>query len=276
MVKFITARNFLAIYQATGLEMSKFTTKKNKIRGFIANLPGDFNQPSDAVEQKLLAEYGAMFVAKGGAVLPNVIVFKDEAEVLSWQSGVATSKENISGFNLELQIPAMTALKDAIAEAKQNDLTITPRGIDSAKRDYSETVELWASRVNPGLAHWVEQGKLSEREAARIRTLSPFEQVSEIFKLESDGMYFSKDLSKSIIYSVAPPGTSQHISMLAFDVSEHDNAKVRDILAKHGWFQTVESDLPHFTFLGVSENQLSNLGLKKRNNGGRIFWIPNI
>jgi hypothetical protein len=100
--------------------------------------------------------------------------------------------------------------------------------------------------------------------------------VPEIFKLESNGMFFSKDLSKSIIYSVAPPGTSQHISLLSLDVSEHENARVRGILAKHGWFQTVVSDLPHFTFLGVPENQLSSLGLKKTNDDGRVFWIPNI
>ncbi|MEP7039917.1 MAG: peptidase M15, partial [Acidobacteriota bacterium] len=67
-----------------------------------------------------------------------------------------------------------------------------------------------------------------------------------------------------------------HISMLALDVSEHDDSKVREILAKHGWFQTVISDLPHFTFLGFHENRLSDLGLKKINDGGRVFWIPNI
>jgi len=64
--------------------------------------------------------------------------------------------------------------------------------------------------------------------------------------------------------------------MLALDVSEHENPRVRGILAKHGWFQTVVSDLPHFTFLGVPENQLSGLGLKKNNDGGRVFWMPDI
>jgi hypothetical protein len=34
--------------------------------------------------------------------------------------------------------------------------------------------------------------------------------------------------------------------------------------------------LPHFTFLGVPENQLTGLGLKKTNDGGRVFWMPNI
>lgn len=253
-------------------------TQKTDVKngGFTANLPSGFIQPTDAVGQKMMKEYGAMFVAKGGATPPNVVVFKNEAEVSAWQNGVSKSKENIGGFDLELQTAAMKGLKDAIAEASQANLKITPRGADSARRDYDGTVSLWASRVNPGLANYVSKGKLTASEAARIKALSPFEQVPEIFKLESQGMFFSKDLSKSIIYSVAPPGTSQHISMLALDVSEHENAKVRDILAKHGWFQTVVSDLPHFTYLSVPENQLIDLGLKKTTDGGRVFWIPNI
>ena len=89
-------------------------------------------------------------------------------------------------------------------------------------------------------------------------------------------MFFSKDLSKTIIYSVAPPGTSQHLSMLALDVGENENPKVREILARHGWYQTVQSDLPHFTFLGVQESDLEKLGLKKVSDGGRLFWLPNI
>ena len=44
--------------------------------------------------------------------------------------------------------------------------------------------------------------------------------------------------------------------MLAFDVNEFDNPRVREILAKHGWFQTVLSDLPHFTYLGLKEKDL--------------------
>jgi len=246
------------------------------MKKIFINLPNKFKIPTDAVGQRILREYGALFIARGGAIPPNTVIFKNEAEVSSYQSSLSKSSENLGGFKIELQAAAMKALKTAISEAEQNNLTITPRGADSGKRDYAGTVALWASRVNPGLAHWVGKGKLSESEASKIRSLSPFKQVPEIFKLESQGMFFSKDLSKSIIYSVAPPGTSQHLSMLALDVSEHDNAKMRDVLAKHGWFQTVVSDLPHFTFLGVSENQLSGLGLKKVSDGGRAFWLPSL
>jgi hypothetical protein len=243
---------------------------------FTDNLPTGLKISSDAVGQRILKEYGAVFVAKGGAIPPNKIIFKNEREVSAFQSKITKTKENINGIELELQTPAMEKLIDAAEEAAQNNLTITPRGTDSAKRSYAETVELWASRVNPGLAHWVEAGKVSAAEAAKIRALSPFKQVSKIFELESQGMFFSKDLSKTIIYSVAPPGTSQHLSMLAFDANEHENPKVREILAHHGWLQTVVSDLPHFTFLGAEENKLNKLGLKKVFDGGRVFWLPDL
>lgn len=243
---------------------------------FLQNLPERFEQPAEEVGKRLLNEYGAVFVARGGAIPPKTVIFKDEAEVSAFQSSLEKSSETIGDFTVELQTPAMNALKEAIAEARAAKLTITPRGSDSARRNYAQTVELWASRVDPGLVHWVANGKLKQEDADRIKALSPFGQVPEIFKLESEGLFFAKDLSKTIIYSVAPPGTSQHLSMLAFDVAEFDDPRVREILTKHGWFQTVVSDLPHFTFLGVREDELPGLGLKKITNGGRDFWLPDI
>ncbi len=236
----------------------------------------EFYDSADVVEKRILEEYGALFVARGGVIIPTKIVFKNEDEVSGFQSNLQISKENIGGFDLELQNAAMKDLLKSIKEAGENNLSITPRGADSARRNYAQTVNLWASRVNPALEHWTKEGKLSEKEADKIRALLPFEQAPEIFKLEEKGIFFSKDLSKSIVYSVAPPGTSQHLALLAFDAAEYKNERVREILAKHGWFQTVVSDLPHFTYLGVKESKLSNLGLKKVENCGQVFWIPNI
>ncbi|MBK9215703.1 MAG: D-alanyl-D-alanine carboxypeptidase family protein [Chloracidobacterium sp.] len=244
--------------------------------GFTANLPAGFEPPTDEVGKRMLKEYGALYVARGGAVAPKTAAFRDGAAVTAFQSSAKGTSGSIGGTTLELQEPAMTHLKDAIAEAEKSGASITPRGTDSAKRSYEDTVTLWASRVNPGLTHWVGKGRITQADADRIKGMSPFEQVSEIFKLEEQGIYFAKTLDKSIIYSVAPPGTSQHLSMLALDVNEHENAKVRQILAKHGWYQTVVSDLPHFTFLGVPESDLPRLGLKKRTDGGRIYWVPDI
>lgn len=244
------------------------------VNRFYSQLPETVSAKTD-VERLLLREYGSIFVARG-AVPPPTIVFADQDEVLAFQNSVEIGKATLGGFDLELQAPAMDALLKAANEAATAGLSISPRGQDSARRDYNGTVELWASRVEPALDHWIEQGRLDSSEADRIRSLSPFQQVSEILRLESKELWFAKDLSKSIIYSVAPPGTSQHLAMLAFDVAEFFDVHVREILARHGWFRTVASDLPHFTYIGTTETELPDRGLKKETSGDQTFWVPDI
>jgi hypothetical protein len=258
---------------STGNKSRRVTNQK-----YLASLPQGFQLPDDADEvgQRVLADYGSVFVARGSVQAPTTVIFADEAATQSWQSSVKTRRESFGGIELELQTPAMTALMEARSEAQKEKLDITSRGADAARRSYSETVKLWESRVNPGLTHWTRENRLSKEEAERIRRLSPREQVPEILRLEADGLYFSTDFKKSILYSVAAPGTSQHLSMLAFDVQQHDTPEVRQTLARHGWFQTISSDLPHFTYLGVTEDQLPSLGLKKKTSGGRTFWIPQL
>ncbi|HLM00039.1 MAG TPA: hypothetical protein VK400_03225 [Pyrinomonadaceae bacterium] len=246
----------------------------DRLNLFFENLPKNFIFPNEQVGKRLLAEYGAIFVARGGAVPPATVIFENEREVSKFQSSVSKSRKFIGGFEIELQAIALQALEKAITRAAEKDLSITPRGADAARRSYSQTVELWASRVNPALTHWVGKGRLSRQEAEHLKSLSPTEQVAEVLRLEEKGIYFSRDLSKSILYSVAAPGASQHLSLLALDAAEHDNANVRRILARHGWFQTVISDLPHFTYLGAAESELPSLGLKKLSGGDRSFWIP--
>ena len=168
-----------------GNKMDDSTKDDIKNGGFTANLPSGFSQPTDAVGQKMLKEYGAMFVAKNGAVPPPKVVFNNESEVSSWQSGISKSSETIGGATVELQTPAMKALKEAIAEAKQSGAKISPNGgSDAARRDYAGTVANWKSRVDPGMIHWVGKGKITQAEANRIKALPIPEQISEIFKLE--------------------------------------------------------------------------------------------
>ncbi|MDI1240575.1 MAG: hypothetical protein PSX80_01480 [bacterium] len=253
------------------------TSNRNGLSNtFLENLPSALGIGDSDAENLLLREYGAVFVARGGAVPPDRVVFVNAKEVERFQTELKIGEENIGGFRLELQAPAMDALRRAIAEAESQKLSITPRGRDSARRSYDETIELWASRVDPALTHWVEQGRLTNNQAEAIKSLSPFEQVPEVLQLEQQGIWFAKDLSKSIIYSVAPPGTSQHLSLLAFDVAEFDDPLIREILAREGWFQTVVSDLPHFTYLGVHEAKLPQLGLKRSVSAGFTFWAPDM
>jgi len=224
---------------------------------------------------RLLQEYGSMFVGRSVA-LPTKIVFEGADDVLRFQNNVESAKQILGDFEIYLQRSAMADLMNALTDAASTGLSITPRGADSAKRSYEETVSLWASRVKPALKHWVGKGKITQAAADRIKGLSPYEQVPEILKLEEKGIYFAKDLSKSIIYSVAPPGASQHLAMLALDIQEFENPEVRNILAYWKWYQTVVSDLPHFTYLGVEESGLPGLGLKRVTDGGRTFWVPDI
>ncbi|MBL8182611.1 MAG: hypothetical protein JNL64_13490 [Blastocatellia bacterium] len=242
--------------------------------GFMSQLPTDFQKPTDSSGELILREYGAYFLARGGAVPPKKVVFKDEADVQAFQSSVEMTRQTVGGKSIELQVAAMSALLKAVADARSAGVSITPRGSGPSLRSYGETVTNWKGKVSAGFKRWVPS-RVSAADAKRISALTPYEQVPEILNLESKGIYFSLAFDKSIIYSVAPPGTSQHCSGLALDVTEYGNARVRAILAKHGWFQTISSDLPHFTYMGVQESELPSLGLKKVGSG-QVFWVPDI
>ena len=210
-------------------------------------------------------------------MLPPVCVFTSDEQVLQFQERAGYITEMIGYDDVELQPEAMKQLLKAREEAQKENLDITPRdGAEAARRSYEDSLQLWNTRFEPGLTYWLAQGRLSEEQVARLKSLPLRQQIAEVLELEKSGIFFSKDLSKSILYSIAAPGTSQHIAMLAFDVNEFDNPRVREILAKHGWFQTVLSDLPHFTFLGLKEKDLPKHGLKQVEVDGQVFWIPNV
>lgn len=231
----------------------------------------------DAVARRVLEDYGAIFVASKKIVPPPVCVFTSEEQVAKFQRDAGFAGETINNELIELQPGAMKALLKARQEANKETLDITPRdGSEAARRNYDDSVRLWNTRFLPALAHWIGKGKLTDDQAQHLRSLSLHDQVAAVLELEKSEIYFSKDLSKSILYSIAAPGTSQHIAMLAFDVMEFQNPRVRQLLAKHGWFQTVRSDLPHFTFLGLKESDLPKHGLKSVVVDGQTFWIPNV
>jgi hypothetical protein len=239
--------------------------------------PEELCDASDAVERRLLVEYGAMFVAAASVRVPPRCVFRSEEECERFQAEVEPRAELMGDARIELQPAALAALLAARTEAREeHGLDITPRGgAEAARRSYADTLRLWESRVTPALAHWVSTKALAPDEAERLGTLCCAEQIAAVLKEEERGNFFSKDFSRTILSSVAAPGASQHLSMIAFDAEEFRVARVREILARHGWFQTVLHDLPHFTFLGVREKELRALGLKRVVECGQDFWIPN-
>lgn len=232
---------------------------------------------SDPVARRILEEYGAIFLAVKKVLPPPACVFTAEDQVTAFQEAAGFVAETIADAEIELQAEAMESLLKAREEAAKEELDITPRGgAEAARRNYDDSMRLWDTRFLPALDYWLAQGRLTADQVGRLRGLSLHDQVAEVLELEESGIFFSKDLSKSILYSIAAPGTSQHIAMLALDVTEFDNPRVREILAKHGWFQTVLSDLPHFTFLGLKEKDLPKNGLKSMVVDGQTFWIPNV
>lgn len=233
--------------------------------------------PADPVARRILEEYGAVFVADKKVKPPPVCVFTTEEQVTKWQDEAGFEAEFMSYDDIELQPEALKQLLKAREEARKEGLDITPRdGAEAARRNYEDSVRLWNSRFEPALDYWLGQGRLTAEQVSRLRSLPLSQQIAEVLELEKDGIYFSKDLSKSILYSIAAPGTSQHIAMLAFDVNEFENPRIREIMARHGWFQTVLSDLPHFTFLGLKEKDLPKHGLRSVEVNGQVFWIPNV
>jgi len=255
-----------AFYEVLAKALKKRKTKLEKIC------------PSgDIVSRRVLEDYGAMFVATSKVKPPPVCVFTSEEQVTKFQEEAKYITEMVGYDDVELQPAAMKALLKAVNEAREEGLDITPRdGAEAARRNFDDSLRLWNTRFLPALDYWREQGRLTAEQVEKLRSLPLNEQVAAVLELEKDGIYFSKDLSKSILYSIATPGTSQHIAMLAFDVNEFDNSRVREILAKHGWFQTVLSDLPHFTFLGLKEKELPKHGLRRVDVNGQAFWIPNV
>ncbi len=231
---------------------------------------------TDSTAKRIFSEYGAVFVSSG-TKLPGRCIFSTDAEIQSFQTKSEPQSANVGGVQITLQKPAMEALLKAIQEAAKKKLRISPRGGSlAAGRSYQDTVGLWNSRFYPGLNYWVGQRKISRQDADAARALPIRQQVAQVLQWESKGLFFSKDLTKSILFSVAAPGASQHNFLLALDVEQFANKEVRKVLAENGWFQTVKSDLPHFTYLGVKENELPALGLKRVPLGNQTFWIPNI
>ena len=261
---------------ATNHSSSFYVTLKHalELRGTCIE---DICPADDHVARRVLHDYGAMFIGAEDILPPPLCVFSGEEQVTRFQKAAGRAAATIGEAVIELQPAAMSALLKARAAALAEGLDITPRdGAEAARRTYADTVRLWNSRFLPALDHWTSAERLSQPQAERLRRLPVNEQVPEVLELEEEGIFFSKDLSKSVLYSIAAPGTSQHIAMLAFDANEFFDQRVREILAHHGWFQTVRSDLPHFTFLGFAEHELPRRGLKRVEVDGQTFWIPDV
>lgn len=233
--------------------------------------------PDSPGELRLLAEYGAIFLCAGQVQAPPRCRFASEAEIQAFQASLTTQTVPSPSGPLRLQAAAAKEFAAARDEARRSGHSISPKGGALAgNRSFADTQTVWTRYVEDGLRQWRKKGRLSQDEAARIRNLSLDAQVSEVLTLEQKGIFFGLNQKKTILHSAAPPGSSQHLSLLAMDIAEYADPEVRKILARHGWFQTVPDDYPHFLWLGVPESELSARGLRPVISFRQTFWVPDL
>ncbi|HEY6328460.1 MAG TPA: hypothetical protein VI756_03915 [Blastocatellia bacterium] len=238
-----------------------------------------FPPASSPVELRLLKEYGAVFLTH--AIPPPKIIFDDEEDVVAFQKTLQARRSSIGEFEIELQSIAMDALEAASRLAKEKGISISARSEDSGGRSYQQTLSLWSRNVERGLQHWIGAGRMTGERAQSVRLLATPEQIAAVLEMEeSENLFFSTYCDKSILQSVAAPGASQHLALLAFDLAEYQDEAAEAILSEHGWHRTVLSDLPHFTYIGCKQDELPRLGLRlvvrKYDSAMYRFWIPDI
>ena len=137
---------------------------------------------SSAVEKRLFAEYGSIFVTR--AISPPRIIFSDAEQVESFQSTLPVSTSVVGEHPMTLQQVALEALLAAVGDARAAGLSISARSADSGARSYDDTVKLWLRNVTRGLDHWVEKGQLQPDRADEIRQLNAVDQVPVILDLD--------------------------------------------------------------------------------------------
>ncbi|HEY2866303.1 MAG TPA: hypothetical protein VGJ02_04370 [Pyrinomonadaceae bacterium] len=227
--------------------------------------------------RKVFTEYGAMFVASNDVQLPALCYFSDEASAAKFQSTLKTASTVINGAEITLQASAMASFLMVLDAAKQLHVRISPLdGSIAAARKYSDTVNIWNSRYQPALRSWRGQGKLEADEVDQLESMPLAAQVERVIEWESKGLLFGTGRRSSIFSSTAPPGTSQHLSLIAFDIAGRATPLVTAIFNANGWFQTIKGDPDHFTYLGVFEGELPKRGLKQIYYQGERYWVPDL
>lgn len=186
-------------------------------------------------EYTLLRSYGAVFVNPDiGIKLPPKDIFANEQETQEFQATLTMG--HVDGTNdCYLQKSAADALNKA--RIQQQIPLKSGYGSGDCTRTFNTNLKFWNKYANNEVLAKVQLGKETK-----------------------------------ILGLVAPPGTSQHIWGLAIDLRV-GNKEQRKALNQNGWFQTVENDVPHWTYVGLSEENLPLFGFKKQPIRGITYWI---
>ncbi|WP_298920756.1 D-alanyl-D-alanine carboxypeptidase family protein [uncultured Nostoc sp.] len=186
-------------------------------------------------EYTLLRTYGAVFVNQDvGIKLPQKDIFANEQETQKFQATLTMGHVDNTN-DCYLQKSAADALNKA--RIQEHIPLKSGYGSGDCTRTFNTNLRFWYKYANNQILTKVQQGK-------------------EI----------------KILGLVAPPGTSQHLWGLAIDLRVGTKEQ-RKALNQNGWFQTVENDVPHWTYVGLLEDNLPLFGFKKQVIRGITYWI---
>jgi hypothetical protein len=269
-------------------------------------------KPDNLVNMKILEEYGAYFVAKD-IVPPPTCIFDNEGGVNDFLASSLNGKTKvvkIADKSFEFQSAAADSLVNEVFPAlsrlnpkilpyqiprRYSDVgdkeilnltanTFVIINADWAKRTYCNTLVNWKSRLD----------KMPDKKLLKDLTLD-LDDLTDSIKKKRINLTIGEELKTAnqkrkststyygsrknpIMRSVAIPGASQHLLLIAFDL-EIINADIIETLNNAGWYQTVPNDDRHFTYLGYkTEEDLKKNGLKRVEckKSEYKFWIPNI
>jgi D-alanyl-D-alanine dipeptidase len=186
-------------------------------------------------EYILLRAYGAAFVNQQPEIkLPSKVILANEQETKVFQTTLTMGKVN--GTNdCYLQKSAADAFNKAKSAARIS--LKSGYGGSDCTRTFATNLRFWRKYANNNTLERVRQGK-----------------------------------ETAILGVVAPPGASQHLWGLAIDLQVYSQAQ-RQALNKNGWFQTVENDVPHWTYVGLTEDNLPLFGFKNKIVRGTTYWL---
>jgi len=264
---------FQVISTRSSVSGEKASSAKTSKDAFSTVCPVDISPAA----KKVLTEYGAMFVASDKIDSPPTCLFRSEDDVAAFQSRFTIHPVVIDGVQFQFQKAAAESLNAAIADALLQGIKIRPLdGAIAGGRNYSDTVRLWNSRFQPALRYWVAHERISPDDATAVAAMTIDQRIEKVIEWEASGMSFGTNLRGSIFSSTAPPGASQHLSLIAIDIAPPLTPSVIALMNSHGWYQTVRGDRSHFTYLGLTEKELPGRGLKAVLSDGIMYWIPNV
>jgi hypothetical protein len=211
----------------------KLNNRQRFLSAIARNLP-TIPQPV-TYEYTLLRTYGAVFLNPDvGIKLPPKVILANEQETQEFQATLTMG--HVDGTNdCYLQKSAADTLNKA--RIQQHIPLKSGYGSGDCTRTFNTNLRFWHKYANNQVLAKVQQG-----------------QETKILGL------------------VAPPGTSQHLWGLAIDLRVSSKEQ-RKALNQNGWFQTVKNDIPHWTYVGLTEENLPLFGFNKQVVRDITYWI---